>query len=118
MHVTVGGLRHQRRLVEAGQEKLELAGIRIDVANGEDGLRAGLELRGIHGDQVLGEIEAEIRDRPELHGQPEERQEGIALDVEGRTVGPLYDHRIELAVAALKLGRLAELEADKALLLQ
>src|SRR5690349_10092286 len=41
--VTMGFLRHQRALVEAAQDQLDLAGIGIDVADGEDAGYVGLE---------------------------------------------------------------------------
>ena len=43
--VAVRLLRHQRALVEAGQDQLELARIGVDVADGEDAGHAGLERR-------------------------------------------------------------------------
>ncbi len=49
----VRGLRHQRRLVKARQYELQLARIRIDVADGEDALLTRLEAFGIDGDKVL-----------------------------------------------------------------
>src|SRR5436190_7456911 len=70
----VGGLRHQRHLVKARQDELQLAGVGVDVADGEDARFAGLELLGIHGDEVLIQVEPPIGDRPELHGEPEEGQ--------------------------------------------
>ena len=67
-------LRHQRRLVEAREDELELAGIGVDVADGENAGHAGLEFLRIDRDQVLVELQSPIGDRPELHGEPEERQ--------------------------------------------
>ena len=51
MDVAVRLLRHQRALVEAGQDQLELARIGVDVADREDAGLAGLERRGVDRDQ-------------------------------------------------------------------
>src|SRR6201989_267401 len=77
INVAVRLLRHQRDLVEAGQDELELARIGVDVANGEDAGLAGLEGLGAHRDHVLVELESPVRHRTELHGEPEERQHGV-----------------------------------------
>src|SRR5207237_5485793 len=45
--VAVRLLRHQRALVEAGENNLELARIGVDVADGEDAGDVGLERRGV-----------------------------------------------------------------------
>ena len=50
--VAVRLLRHQRRLVEARQDELELARIPVDVADGEDAGHAGLERRGVDRDHI------------------------------------------------------------------
>src|SRR6516165_12240878 len=64
--VVVGLLRHQRPLVEAAQDELELAGIGVDVTDGEDARNARLEGGGVHRDEVLLEIQSPIGDRAEL----------------------------------------------------
>ena len=51
---------------------------------------------------------------PELHGQAEERQHGVAGDVEGRAVAALDVGRGELAVGAFEPGDLALHEVDLA----
>src|SRR3546814_8457873 len=61
MHVVEGLVRHQRRLVEAGEDELQLAGVADDVADGEDLRRRGLELLGVHGDEVLLQVQPEAR---------------------------------------------------------
>ena len=109
-------LRHQRRLVEARQNELQLARIGVDVADGEDALFAGLEFRRVDGDQILFEIEAPIGDRTELHGEAEKGKHDLGRLLEGRTVGALHRHRTELAALPVELGDLTELEADVALL--
>src|SRR5262249_3388564 len=53
----VSSLCHQRRFVKTRQNKLELAGIGIDVANGEDAGLARLEFRSVDGNEVLVEVE-------------------------------------------------------------
>src|ERR1700750_260180 len=77
INVAVRLLRHQRDLVEAGQDELELARIGVDVANGEDAGLAGLERFGIDRDELFVKPQPPIGDRPELHGQAEERQDGV-----------------------------------------
>src|SRR5262245_54228327 len=69
MHVTMGSLRHQRSLVKAGKNELQLTGIGVDVANGENALGAGLELLGIHRNQVFLEMEPEIGDLADGRGR-------------------------------------------------
>src|SRR5262249_55307513 len=83
MHVTTSGLRHKRSLMKPGKDELQLTGISIDVADGEDALAPGLEFLGVHRDQVLVEIEPEMR-RPELHGEPEEGKQGVRWKLAGR----------------------------------
>src|SRR5437879_9509951 len=45
--VAVGLLRHQRTFVEAAQDQLQLAGIGVDIADGENSRDAGLERRSL-----------------------------------------------------------------------
>src|SRR4051794_16627760 len=56
-------LAHQRRLVESGQDQLELAGIGADVANGENPGLVGGELGRVDRDQVAIEVEPPLGDR-------------------------------------------------------
>src|SRR5204862_7790871 len=76
-------LRHQGCFMEARQNELQLAGIAVDIADGEDSRHRAFELRRIYGNEVLMEIEPPFGDRAELHGEPEERQQGIGGEVEG-----------------------------------
>src|ERR1700761_5125604 len=103
-------LRHQRALVEAAQDQLELAGIGVDVANGEDAGHAGFECGCLDRYQIVLEFDTPVRDRTELHGEPEERQHGIAADIEGGVVVALDDGARELAALAFERSDLAELE--------
>src|SRR5262245_19448464 len=64
--------RRERRLVEAAQDQLLLAGIGVDVADREDPGLAGLELRGVDVDRLLLEREPPFRDRTEFRMQTEE----------------------------------------------
>ena len=89
--VAVRLLRHQRDFVEAGQDQLELARIGVDVADREDAGNVGLERLGADRDQVVLQVDAPVGDRPELHGQAEERQDRVAGDVEVRAFGGLHD---------------------------
>src|SRR5262245_60452656 len=89
MHITMSGLRHERCLMKAGEDELELAGIGVDVADGENALGADLEFLCVDRDQVLVEIEAEIGDRPELHGEAEEGKQRVGGNLSGRAVHAL-----------------------------
>src|ERR1700733_3206927 len=51
--VVEGLLRHQRALVKSGQDQLKLAGIPVDVADGENARHAGFEAFGIDRDVFL-----------------------------------------------------------------
>jgi len=73
--------------MEAGQYQLQLAGIAVDVADGEDSRRLAFEAGGVHRDQVFVQIYAEFRDGPQLDGQAEEGQEGIGLVMPFALVG-------------------------------
>src|SRR6476660_4855174 len=44
MDVAMGGLRHERRLMEPGKDEFQLTGIGIDVANGENAHPGKLKL--------------------------------------------------------------------------
>src|SRR5271167_1753571 len=67
--VTMCLLGHQRPLVETAQDKLELARVRIDVADREDPGHAGLKSRRLDRHQIVLERDAPVRHRSELHGQ-------------------------------------------------
>src|SRR4029077_436269 len=73
-------LRHQRGLVEAGEDQLELARVGVDVADREETGSACLERAGIGGDQLFFHLEAPVGDRAKLHGEAEERQHAVDLD--------------------------------------
>ena len=112
----VGLLRHQRRLVEAGKNELELAGIPVDIADSENTGRRSLESGGIDGDQlVVLELKTPIGDRTELHGQAEERQQRVASDFRQRAIVFLDDGLADLTVLAGERGYLPEDEIDFAL---
>ena len=53
MDVVVRALGGERGLMEPGQDELQLAGIGVDVADGENARNAGLEFRRIDGNQVF-----------------------------------------------------------------
>ena len=78
----------ERGLVEAREDQLLLAGIGVDVADREDAGLAGLELLGVDLERLLLELEAPLRDRPELRVQPEECEQLLAADALARAVGP------------------------------
>src|SRR4029077_20683611 len=86
INVAVRLLRHQRDLVEAGEDQLELARIGVDVADREDARDVGLELLSIDRNEIVVELDAPVRHRAELHGEPEEWQDRIAGDVEVRAI--------------------------------
>src|SRR6516165_7666874 len=108
--VTVGLLRHQCALVETAQDKLELAGIGVDVANRKNPGHAGLEGRCLDRHQVVLKLDSPIGDRAELHGQPEERQHGIAGNLRYRVVVALDDSTGQCAAGTLKRGDLTDLQ--------
>src|SRR5262245_55710051 len=110
----MGLLRHERRLVEARQDELELAWIGVDIADGEDALLVRLEFLGVDRDEVLVQLEAPIGYRAELHGEPEERHHDLGRLLEGGAVGTLYRDRTELAVLAVQFRHLTELETNVA----
>jgi hypothetical protein len=56
MHVTMGGLSHERCLMKSGKDELQLPGIGVDVADGKNALGAGLELLGVDRTRTLVEI--------------------------------------------------------------
>src|SRR5487761_1102103 len=109
-------LRHQRRLVKAGKDELELARIPVDVADGENARDIGLEARRVDRDElVVLQLDSPIRQRTELHGQPEERQHRIAGDIKSGTVVG-FDHGVtDLAVCAGERSDLPKHEIDFAL---
>src|ERR1700729_4076950 len=76
----------ERGLMKTGEDQLELAGIGIDVADGENAGNAGFEFRSVDRDQILIEIDAPTGDRPELHGESEEREHIVAGMVVNLTV--------------------------------
>src|SRR5262245_62224454 len=95
-------LRHQRALVEARENELELAGVPIDVADREDARHVRFERAGVDRDQfAVFELDAPVGDRPELHGEPEEWQDRIAGNLEVRTVVALDDRLLNHAATAL-----------------
>ena len=118
MDVAMGGLRHERSLMKPGKDEFQLTRIGIDVADGENAFGAGLEFLGVDRDQVLVEIEPEIRDRPELHGEPEEGKQRVGGNLSGRAIHALDRDRLKLAAGALQPDRLTKLETHHALRLE
>src|SRR6266568_4525362 len=116
-HVVIGPLRHQRRLVEAAQDELDFPRIPIDVADGENPGLVGLEACGVDRNELaLTQVDTPLRHRPELHGEPEERQHGFAGERHTRSVGALDQSARERAAAALERRDLPEQEIDLSLL--
>ena len=64
-------------------------------------------------DQVLVQIEPPVRQRAELHGEAEERDQPLAGDAP-LAVGTLDVDRLEGAVAAVQARHLADGEVDRA----
>lgn len=113
--------------METGQNELQLAGVVADIADGEHAARAGLELLGIHRNQVLMQVEPEGSHRPQLHGEPIKSQKPIARDrpfigfngvyLGARTRNARYvgNHKLHFAVghqlfhAANRIGGCAEI---------
>ena len=107
-------LRRQRGFMKAREDELQLAGIAVDVADGEDAGRRGLEGFGADADQVLVEIEAPFGHWPKLHRQAEEGQHRIAGDVENAAVIALHRRGGKVWRLALQARDLAELQRDLA----
>src|SRR6185437_929583 len=76
----------ERRLVEARQDELFLAGIGVDVAHREDARQTGLEFLRIHLQRFLLELESPLGDGPELWMQAEEDEKVVRLERVHRTV--------------------------------
>ena len=64
INVTMGALGGERGLVEAAKDQLQLAGIGVDVADGEDAGDVRLELCRVGRDEVLVQVEARRRPAP------------------------------------------------------
>ena len=60
--VMLNGERRERGFMKAAQDELLLAGIGVDVADGEDSRDAGLELLGIHLERPLLQLHAPLGD--------------------------------------------------------
>src|SRR6202021_4116312 len=102
--IAVRLLGHQRTLMEAAQDELELAGIGVDVADRKNSGHAALERRGLDRHQIILQRNTPVRDRPELHGQAEERQHGVAVDFRDGVVAALAGGAGQHAVLALQFG--------------
>ena len=104
-------LRHQRGLVEAGEDELQLAGVGVDVADGKDALLARLELLGIDRDEVFGKRDPPVGDGAELHRQPEEGEHHLDRQALLAVLG-LDRRRFEATALAVHRRHLADHEAD------
>src|SRR5438309_1369182 len=105
-------LRHQGGFVEAAEDQLELAGVSIDVADREDPRLRALELGSIDRDQVFMQVDPPIRDRAELHGEAEERENTAAGNRALLAVLVLDDRRGHLSLVAAQSTDLTEGELD------
>src|SRR5688572_6392516 len=56
----------ERRLVKAAQDQFLLAGVVVDVADGEYSRHGGLELRSVDPDRLFFQVEPPLGDRAEL----------------------------------------------------
>ena len=99
--------------MEARQDQLQLARIVVDVTNGEDALLRCRELLGIHRDQVLFQVKAPVSHRTQLHGQPEERQHGVAGNIELAFLA-LHGHTAQHTIVALQRCYLADVQVHLA----
>src|SRR5471030_489521 len=113
-----GRLGHQRRFVEAGQYQLQLAGIAVDVADGENAGGLAFEAGGVHRDQVFVQVDAELRDGPQLDGQAEEGQEDVGILLPFALVVAPQGHAGQLARLAMHRLDTGDMEFDFAVLLQ
>ena len=103
-------LRRERAFVEAGQNEFQLARIGVDVADGEDSGRRGLEFLGVGRHEVLVQVQAPVGDGAELHRQTEEGHHALAGDVARRAVVELDGGGRHFAVLA---GDRADLADDQ-----
>src|ERR1700688_3948125 len=94
----------ERRFVKAAQDELFLAGIMVDVADGEDAGGAGLEFLGIHLERAFFQIQAPFRDGAQLRMQPVEREYLIGGQLQVPSVGRAYVEPREFAVVAAQAG--------------
>src|SRR6266550_414860 len=105
--------------MEARQNELELSGIPVDVADCEDAGNIGLERSRFDRDQFpILHFDAPIRDRPEFHGQSEERQQSVAANIINGSVVALDGRLGELATVTPEPRHLAEPEINLALFCQ
>src|SRR5689334_24507064 len=89
-------LRHQGALVEAREDELELARVPVDVADREDAGDIRFERAGVDRDELaVLELDAPVGDRSKLHGEPEEREDRIAGNLEVRPVVALDDRLLD-----------------------
>src|SRR6266853_1754165 len=72
--VMLNGECGERGFVKAAQAELFLAGIGVDVADGEDSRDAGLVFLGIHLERALFQCHPPFRDGAQLRMQPVERE--------------------------------------------
>ncbi len=74
-----------------------------------------LEFRRVHRNQVLVQVQPEFRNRPELDGQTEERQERIRVVPPFLLVGTGQRHRFELTARAMQRLHAGDMEVDLSL---
>src|SRR5579883_2963853 len=103
-------LGHQRALMEAAQDQLELTGICVDVANRKNAGNAGLESGSLDRNQIFLELDAPVRDGSELHGETKERQHRVAGYACDRVVVALHLGAGQHTALALQRGNLTDLE--------
>src|SRR6202011_4989718 len=109
-------LRHQRAFVETRQYQLELAGIPIDIADGEDPGHARFECRRVDQDILpVLHLHAPVADGPQLHGEAKKREQGVAGDLEIRAVVALDDGFRDLPGVAFYRRDLTKNKIDLAL---
>src|SRR5580658_6176092 len=76
--------RGQGGFMKAAQNQFLLAGIRIDIADGEDSRNAGLEFLGVDLERLSFQLESPLRDRTQLRVQSIECQYLIGGDLKRR----------------------------------
>src|SRR5260370_40097914 len=109
-------LRHQCGLVEAGKNKLELAGIQIDVAARENARNAGFEACRFDRDElVVAQLYSPICHRSKLHGESKERQYRIAGNLECGAVICLHHRLADLTIGSSESRDLSKHKIDFAL---
>src|ERR1035438_9172347 len=90
--------RRESRFVKTAQDQFLLAGIGIDVSDGEDSRHAGLKFFGVDLERLAFQFKAPVGDRTQFRMQAEERQNLVRSHLERAPVVGLHNGTAECAV--------------------